>query len=319
MNQALSEQYDSVIALLEQFQLVSATNRTEPEEEGITDIMLDDLKARAIRDVQKQKEYEKYELEKQNARKSKTDTSMQTSHNMIFCTKPFLDFTKTELCDNMILATIFYVSSTLYLEGHGPHLSAAQVAHQESVQADSMRLLSSLYCQLLLLPSSSSMKVREERVFFETLICFLDSCACSATHTENRELIYKIVARVFRKGMQDPRARHKSEFLPITEIVRRNWLSQRVPGKTRAEIQHNALKGTTDLIEVMCQRELPATNRGMPSSTDIWSKTGMPKNSLIPIGEKVISRDLIIDLTPPKNESSQPSKVPTRAISPRGP
>lgn len=228
-----------------------------------------------------------------------------------------MDFTKTELCDNMILATVFYVSSTLYLDGYGPALNGAQLAHQEAIQADALRLLSSLYCQLLLNPTFSNMKVREERVFHETLICFLDSCACGATHIDNREKVFEIVARVFRKGMQDPRARKKAEFLPITEIVRKNWLSQRVPGKTRAEIQHNALKGTTDLINVMCQRELPAKNRDLPSSTDIWSKTGIPKNSLIPIGEKVISRDLIIDLTPPKTESSQPSKVPTREISPR--
>jgi hypothetical protein len=94
--------------------------------------------------------------------------------------------------------------------------------------------------------------------------------------------------------------RQRSEFLPITEIVRRHWLSQRVPGKMRAEIAHTTLQGTTRLIEPMCQRELPATSRGLPPAVDVWSKTGMPKNSKIPIGAKTLPRADIIDLTPPK-------------------
>jgi hypothetical protein len=144
------------------------------------------------------------------------------------------------------------------------------------------------------------LRVREDGVFYETLIFYLDCCVCFAIHTENPDVVYQLLGSVFRKDLQDPRVRQRSEFLPITEIVRRHWLSQRVPGKTRAEIAHTTLQGTTRLIEPMCQRELPATSRGAPPPIDVWSKTGMPKNSKIPIGAKTLPRADVIDLTPPK-------------------
>jgi hypothetical protein len=142
--------------------------------------------------------------------------------------------------------------------------------------------------------------VREERIFYETVIFFLDVCACFAIGTENPDAVYELLGKVFRKDLQDPRVRPRPEFLPITEIVRRHWLSQRVPGKTRAEISRTTLRGTTPLIEPLCQKELPATSRDVPAVYDIWAKSGLPKNTSVPVEAETLPRAEIIDLTPPK-------------------
>ena len=299
-------EYESVVALMEQLQLISAKKRNREEDEGPHDIDLNEIRKRAIKEVRAQKIYEQYRNKQETRGRPKTASeTMTTSHNMVFCTKQFLDFTKTEICNNIVIASIYYVSATLYLDGDGPELTDEQFAEQESVQADAMRVLSSLYCQLLMSPLTARMRVREERVFYETLICYIDSCVCFATHTENPEHVYEILAKVFRKGMQDPKARHGAEFLPITEIVRRNWLSQRVPGKTRAHMSREALKATTDLIAPMCETEMPSWVMDTPSATDMWKPDGMPKESNIPLNVSVIPRAAIIDLTPPKNEAAK--------------
>lgn len=298
--------YDNVVALMEQLQLISTKKRNRPEDEGPQDIDLNEIRSRAIKEVRAQKIYEQYRNKRETRQRPRTTETMTTSHNMVYCTKQFLDFTKTEICNNLVIASIYYVSATLFIEGEGPELTDEQFEAQQTKQTDSLRILSSLYCQLLMSPLSARMRVREERVFYETLICYLDACACFATHTENPEHVYEILAKVFRKGMQDPKARHGAEFLPITEIVRRNWLSQRVPGKTRAKMSREALKGTTDLISPMCDSDEQAATVA-EDGEDIWNPDGLPKTFSIPLDVSVIPRADIIDLTPPK--TVDPSKL----------
>lgn len=272
-------------------------NNKEEQEEEPKDIEIEALKERALKEVRQQYKYDK-------------------KHSQVCSTPAFLDFMKTELCDNMVVATIFYVSSTLWLQV-GPELDDIAAAEQEQLQSDSFRILSGLYCRILLSPISSNLRVREERIFYETLIFFLDACACFAVHIENPDMVYELLAQVFRRGLQDPHARHKSEFLPITEIVRRHWLSQRVPGKNRAEISHSTLQGTTQLIEPMCQKEVSRNRNSPPPSQEVWDKNGFPKNTNVPYQDKVIPRTKIVNLTPPKQDDSTTSHVPTREVSPR--
>lgn len=295
---------------------LSQRDKKRTEEEEPTDIDIEELKARALKEVRQKKKIAQYERELQRETNKKGEIT--TSHNLIFCTQTFLDFYHSELCNNLVIATIFYISSSLWLQPpQVDELDDQSYADQEKIQGDSKRILSSLYCQLLLSPLSASLRVREERVFYETLMFFLDMCACFATKIENPDIIYEMLGQVFRKGLQDPHTRKKTEFLPITEIVRRNWLSQRVPGKVRAEIQHSTLQGTTDLINPICEKELPPSQRGMPASTDIWEKNGFPKGTEIPINAKVIPFQLIIDMSPKQAESNQvTSQTETRSATP---
>jgi hypothetical protein len=248
--------------------MANYTNRKdEPEDEVPQDIDLVPLKQRALKEVRAQRKFEKFTKER---RRGKTDESTHTSHNMIVCTEQFMNFYKSEQSDDMIIAAVYYVSSTFRLQGQGPELSQEERAEQEQIRTDSYRVISSIYCQLLLSPASAELRVREERIFYETIIFFLDAAVCFALRCENPDPIYELLGHVFRRDLQDPKVRRRGEFLPITEIVRRHWLSQRVPGKTRSEIPHSTLQGTTRLIEPLCQKTLNPTSRSLdPSSTDI--------------------------------------------------
>jgi hypothetical protein len=297
--------------LLAHLQLVAnASNRKdEPEDETPQDVDLRALKSRALKEVRQQRHIEKFT---RDARRGKGVEAGHTSHNMIICTEQFMSFVRSDLCDDLVISAIYYVSSTFWLKDQGPPLDSAGYAEQEHHQTDALRILSSIYCQLLMSPMSAHLRVREERVFYETLIFFLDACVCFALRTENPDAICSLLGQVFRRDLQDPRVRRRGEFLPITEIVRRHWLSQRVPGKTRAEIAHTTLQGTTKLIEPLCQKELPSTARDQPTSTDVWLKSGYPKNTRIPIGQKIIPRADILDLSPPKQaDPLVPMKEPT--------
>jgi hypothetical protein len=279
-------------------QIATASNKKdEPEDEIPPDIDLPSIKERALREVRQQRQIEKYARDHVHL---KAKSAIPTSHNMIICTEQFMSFVKTDQCDDMVISAIYYVSSTFWLDGEGNELDEEGIAEQEHNQTDALRIMSSIYCQLLMSPLSHHLRVREERVFYETLIFFLDVCVCFALRTENPAKICELIAQVFRRELQDPRVRRRGEFLPITEIVRRHWLSQRVPGKVRSEIAHATRQGNTKLIEPMCQKELPATAREEPMSTDVWLKSGYPKNTKIPLGAKVIPRVDVIDLTPPK-------------------
>jgi hypothetical protein len=172
----------------------------------------------------------------------------------IKCTKVFTDFTQTEMCDNLIVAVVYYVSSSLFLTLY-PDLDPVSEQNQKIIQFQSKLIISSLYCQILLSPMSANFRVREERIFYETLIFFLNACACYSVRHEPTTVIYDLIAGVFRKDIPDPSSRRLSEFLPITEIVRRNWLSQRVSGMNRSEIPPVTLQGNTDLIgSVVCRK-----------------------------------------------------------------
>jgi hypothetical protein len=282
--------------------MANYTNRKdEPEDEVPQDIDLASLKERALKEVRAQRKFERYAKEK---RRGKGDES-HTSHNQVVCTDTFMAFVNSGTCDDMLVAALYYVSSTFRLQGQGPELTEEDQAAQEQIQTDSFRVMSSLYCQLLLSPASADLRVREERIFYETIIFFLDACVCFALHTDNPDPVYELLGQVFRRDLQDPRVRRRGEFLPITEIVRRHWLSQRVPGKTRSEIAHSTLQGTTRLIEPLCQKGPPPTSRSAdPGITDIWDRTGYPKNSRIPLGVKVLPWQDIIDLSPPKQSDN---------------
>ena len=291
--------------LLDQIEIPGSSRAKQEEEDEPTEIDIADLKSRALKEVKQQKKIAQYE-------KSLKSDVPRSSDNLIFCTRTFMEYYNSTLCDNMVIATLFFVSSSLWLQ-HDSDLDDNEYAEQEKINADSMRILSSLYCQLLLSPLSSRLRVREERIFYETVIFFLNMCACFATKIEQPDAVYEILAAVFRKGLQDPHSRKKIEFLPITEIVRRHWLSQRVPGKTRAEIKHTTLQGTTDLIKPLCEKELPPNQRGVQSPTDIWERNGFPKGTDIPIDAKTIPCEMIIDMSP-KQAENQGS---TRSASPR--
>jgi hypothetical protein len=274
-------------------------HRKKAEDEEEKQVTLAELKAFALKDIRQLKKFEEYE--RATTRRKAVDTG-RSSQDVVICTKEFVVFTKTDLCDNMIICSLFFASSTLALDGHGPPLSDHDVAEQEVTQAEAYRMLSGLYCRLLVATAREpfapvNMGIREERVFFETLIYFLGACTCCALHVESRDLIYAIFANVFRRGLQEPRLRKPMEFLPITEIVRRHWLAQRVPGKVRAEIKQGSFQGTSNLIEPMCEKEL--RGGAVPGATDLWERDGTLKGGRIPIGKKSFPAKLLIDLSPP--------------------
>jgi hypothetical protein len=275
-----------------------ARRRNDADDGPPADISVGAIKERGLREVRQ--EQRRFVSARASERRQRQQDALPPSHGVVACTQTFLAFYGGDLCHGMVVAAICYVSATLWLEGQGPALGAAARAAQDRRQADALRVLASLYCQLLLSPRSAALRVREERVFYETVIFFLDVCACFAIGTENPDAVYALLARVFRRDLQDPRVRPRPEFLPITEIVRRHWLSQRVPGKTRAEISRATLRGTTPLIEPLCQRELPATSRDAPAVFDVWDADGLPRNACVPVRAETLPRADILDLTPPK-------------------
>jgi hypothetical protein len=235
---------------------------------------------------------------------------MVSKHNkspqgFIKCTKAFNDFTQTELCDNLVVSVIYYVSASLFLS-KGPDLDPVAEALQTRIQSQSKQIVSSLYCQVLLSPMSGGFRVREERIFYETLMFFLDACACYTIRYEPTDDVYDLVGAVFRKGIPDPNSRRQNEFLPITEIVRRNWLSQRVPGKNRSEIAHSTLQGNTDLITSVVKKEIKETS----VAEERWDERGFPVESCVPYTLKVLNRENLFSLPPPKTgETPIPSHI----------
>jgi hypothetical protein len=218
----------------------------------------------------------------------------------IKCTKVFADFTQTEICDNLVIAVVYYVSSSLFLKLY-PDLDPVAEQQQLVIQAQSKQIISSLYCQILLSPMSANFRVREERIFYETLFFFLNACACYSVRHEPPTVIYDLVAGVFRKDIPDPNSRRAGEFLPITEIVRRNWLSQRVPGKNRSEIPHATLQGNTDLIGSVVQKQARG-DRGV--EREQWDEKGFPVDSAVPYTAKTLNREVLFALPQPKNNDN---------------
>lgn len=249
-------------------------------------------------------------------------------------TKEFLNFAKTTLCDQMIVSSIFYVSSTLALT---LDLDDEKRAEQEEIQADSLRILSSLYCQLLISPVSSNLPLRSERIFYETLIYFLDACIKYVINSAPDEKINKIIADVFRGGIKDPNAMRESHFEPIEDIVKKHWLSQRVPGKNRARIKHSTLSGTTKLIEPMVETpkkyDAVKKRRTMEESDDEkdvfpevtikipmkeWDENGFPVDTKVPFRASVIPSSMIVNLPPPDQTSTSAAREQTPSEKTRG-
>lgn len=292
---------------------VSPREQKEEVPEEPTDIEIDKIKEKGIKEVKIQLKREKRKYGEH------TDSFIRPS-------KEFLAFTNDPMCDEMIVSSIFYVSSTLALT-EGPELDEEQTAEQEELQADSLKILSSLYCQLLISPYSSNLPVRTERIFYETLIFFIDACICFAIHTAKSDRIIEIMAKVFRGDIKDPLAPRSVEFLPITEIVKKNWLSQRVPGKNRATIKHSTLRGTTKLVEPLVEipekhdrirtRERALEERKAKHPVKkTWGEDGFPVDTKVPYKDKVIPVSMIVQIPQPKETSEPISTVGTREATP---
>jgi len=286
------------------------------EQEEPTDIDLEKLKEHGLNEVRVHLKREKSKYGKN------VDSFIRPSDE-------FLSFIRKDLCDQLLVASIFYASSTLALSSQFQD-DEIQYSEQEKKQAESFQILSSLYCQLLLSSDSSNLPVRKERIFYETLFYFIDTCVCFVIHTAPSEKIIDILAGVFRGGLQDPNSRKEIEFLPISEIVKKHWLSQRVPGKTRSTVSHSTLRGTTHLISPICDVVDPTETRTSvkrevsrnvfaktPSIKGNWDENGYPINTTIPFKAKLIPISSIY--TPPsiKNTPETTSSVPTRDSSPR--
>ena len=296
----------------------SHTPRNEENTENIetkepTDIDIKKIKELGLNEVKRQLKREKMKYG------ANSDCFIRPSEE-------FLIFLKTELCDEILISSIFYVSSTLALRSE-ENFNQVELAEYETTQSDSFQIISSLYCQLLLSPISSNLPVRKERIFYETLFFFIDSCVSYVIHTISSEIIIDILSKVFRGGLQDPNSRKEIEFLPITEIVKKHWLSQRVPGKTRSNIKHSTLRGTTHLIAPLCDVVDPLNNDkniksrnilpDFPNKRNDWNEEGFPLNTKIPFKSKFIPINSIYKPIPIIKQPESVSNIPTRDPSPR--
>ena len=316
---------DSASPILSQSHTRLTSPRNDEKEsetnEEPKDMNLEDLKAKGMKEVENQK---KRELEKMDKEKKARNKYGKVGEIFIMKSKEFVQFTKTEMCDEMIVAGIYYVSSSLALT-MGPPLDDDQIAEQEEIQGDSLKILSSLYCQLLMSPFSANLPVRSERIFYETLIFYIDACISFAIHTAPSDKITELIGEVFRGGIKDPQTQQEVEFLPITEIVKKHWLSQRVPGKNRATIKHSTLRGTTKLVEPLV--EIPEKHDRIRTRADArapppkpkraWDENGFPLDTRVPFREKVIPGDAIVQIPQPKPTSEPISTVVTRETTPR--
>ncbi|KAH0789668.1 hypothetical protein GPJ56_006170 [Histomonas meleagridis] len=167
-------------------------------------------------------------------------------------------------------------------------MSDEEEEYQVQVNEESKEILSHLYCQLLLSPITSNLKAIEERTFYETLILFLEACSYFSLQSDQAEEIYSIVSEVFRGDLKDPHSSPTPEFIPINEIVRRNWLSQKVPGKIRITNQVETLKRTTKLVAPLCEKELRSDNE---SFRLVWNENGFPSDTVIPLNSKVLAQN----------------------------
>ena len=104
--------------------------------------------------------------------------------------------------------------------------------------------------------------------------------------------------------MKDPQVQTEIEFLPITEIVKKHWLSQRVPGKNRATIKHSTLRGTTKLVEPLVEKSegydrirMKGGERAISTKPKrAWDDNGFPLNTKVPYKSKAIPGDDIVQI-----------------------
>ena len=273
-----------------------------------------------MKEVSSQKKREEEQKEKEEKTKKKCQT---TGDLFIIKSKEFVEFTKTDMCDQMIVSSIYYISATMALT-IGKPLNDDERAEQEEIQADSLRILSSLYCQLLMSPISANLPVRSERIFYETLIFYIDACIAFAIPTAKSEMITELMGKVFRGGIKDPQSQTEVEFLPITEIVKKHWLSQVVPGKNRAPIKHSTLRGTTKLVEPLVEKSEKYDKirneyeeREVPKPRREWDENGFPLNTSVPFRSKTIPGKDLVQIPQPKDASEPISTVVTREGTPR--
>ena len=115
-------------------------------------------------------------------------------------------------------------------------------------------------------------------------------------------------------------------ILTITEIVKKHWLSQRVPGKNRATIKHSTLRGTTKLVEPLVEPQEKHDRIRMgranvraapPKPKREWDENGFPIDTKVPFREKVIPGADIVQIPQPKPTSEPISTVVTREVTPR--
>lgn len=265
--------------VLEGFEFPNQRKKNEPEEDT-NEIPLEEIKERGIAAVQQI---------------AKRDTARQ---GFIRCTKPFVEFTKTDICDHLVIATIYYVSASLFLN-ESEELDEELEDEQMVIQAQAKQIISSSYCQILLSPMSAKFRVREERVFYETLIYFLNSCVCYVIKFDETDTISELISAVFRQGISDPNTRKQTEFLPINEVVRRNWLSKRVPGKNRSEVARATIKTNTELVSAVCDR------KGLPQArgAGAWDDQGLVEGSVVPCEVKIVNKEKLFAMPQPKVES----------------
>lgn len=288
-----------------------------PEEP--TEIDLEQLKEKGMKEVENEKRRDEERMRKEIKSQKKYG---KVSESFVRKSKEFVEFTKTPMCDQMIMASIYYVSSSMALT-IGPELDDDERAEQEEIQTDSYQILSSLYCQLLMSPISSNLPVRTERIFYETLIFYLDACITFAIHTAPPEMIIELMGNVFRGGIKDPQSQTQVEFLPITEIVKKHWLSQRVPGKNRATIKHSTLRGNTKLVESLVETtqdysKFNPKDRAVPvKQQKKWDNDGFPIETRVPFREKKIPINHLVVIPQPKPTSEPISTVVTREGTPR--
>ena len=271
---------------LDSFELPNQRKKNEPEEET-NEVPLEEIKDRGISAI-------------------RTFMKHDTTHQgFVKCTKSFVEFSKSELCDHLVIAAIYYVSSSLFLTESEDLLDEDFEEEQMQIQAQAKQIISSAYCQLLLSPMAAKFKVREERVFYETLIYFLNACTCYVIRYEQTDTISELISAVFRQGISDPNTRKQSEFLPITEVVRRHWLSKRVPGKNREEVARTTVKMNTDLVGTVCDK------KGLPQArgTSVWDNQGLPEDSVVPYDEKIVNREKLFATPQPK-----PQETPAQTL-----
>jgi hypothetical protein len=55
-----------------------------------------------------------------------------------------MSFQRSQQCDDLVIAAIYYVSSTFWLNGQGNPIDEEALAEQERNQTDALRILSSI-------------------------------------------------------------------------------------------------------------------------------------------------------------------------------
>jgi hypothetical protein len=105
-------------------------------------------------------------------------------------TKVFRQFSSSQICKDLVIASIYFISSDQALKTLELIDDQKSEQEQELTRENSKKSISSLYCQLLLSPTSSNLSVREERIFYETLIYFLGTCVSDSLPQIKFDLIF---------------------------------------------------------------------------------------------------------------------------------